>query len=233
MSKKTPLYYSIMTIIKNSIIDGTYPINSLLPTETELENQFHVSKITIRKAIDLLEKDGYVKKKSGKGTTVISNSIFNRLSNSHSFTNFMRKQGYQLIKEGTQFEYVTLEPQHELFSYFGRKTLKITRFYYLDGQPYIHLTHYLAGNLDIPQIDNDDDFSLYMFLYKHNYLISRFNDDFFVEFPSQNILKSLHLENGPVLGRKRIAYDQNGHIIEVSYARYNTRLHSYQIQYDA
>jgi Transcriptional regulators len=232
MSKKTPLYYSIMLTLKNDIIDGKYPINSLLPTETELENMFQVSKITIRKAIDLLENDGYVNKKSGKGTIVISNSIFNRFSNGHSFANVMKQQGYQLIKEGTQFEYVTLEPQHELFPYFGRKTLKITRFYYLDGQPYIHLTHYLAGDLELPQINNDEDFSLYMFLYKHNYLISHFNDDFFVEFPSKSILKSLNLENGPVLGRKRMSFDHNNKVVEVSFSRYNTRLHSYQIQYD-
>ena len=79
MNKKTPLYYSIMETIKDSIINGVYPINSLLPTETEFEKIFNVSKITIRKAIDLLEKDGYVSKQSGKGTTVISNSIFNKL----------------------------------------------------------------------------------------------------------------------------------------------------------
>ena len=71
MDKKVPLYYSIMEIIKDSIINGIYPVGSLLPTETEFENQFNVSKITIRKAIELLEMDGYVSKKSGKGTTVI------------------------------------------------------------------------------------------------------------------------------------------------------------------
>ena len=154
MNKKTPLYYSIMETIKDSIINGVYPINSLLPTETEFEKIFNVSKITIRKAIDLLEKDGYVSKQSGKGTTVISNSIFNKLSNGYSFANLLKQQGYQVTKENTQFEYISLDPQHELFPYFGRKSLEITRFYYLDGQPYIHLTHYLPGDIEIPVINN-------------------------------------------------------------------------------
>ncbi|WP_346973908.1 GntR family transcriptional regulator, partial [Coprobacillus cateniformis] len=107
MNKKTPLYYSIMETIKDSIINGVYPINSLLPTETEFEKIFNVSKITIRKAIDLLEKDGYVSKQSGKGTTVISNSIFNKLSNGYSFANLLKQQGYQVTKENTQFEYIS------------------------------------------------------------------------------------------------------------------------------
>ena len=91
MNKKTPLYYTIMKSIKDDIINGIYPLNTLLPTETEFEEIFHVSKITVRKAIELLEKDGYVTKQSGKGTTVISNSIFNKLSNSYSILFLVKK----------------------------------------------------------------------------------------------------------------------------------------------
>ena len=57
-------------------------------------------------------------------------------------------------------------------------------------------------------------------------------DDFLVEFPPVRILEGLNLEKGPVLGRKRISHDINQKVVEVSYARYNTRIHSYQIQYD-
>lgn len=231
MNDKIPLYYSIMEIIKDSIINGIYPIGSLLPTETELEKKFQVSKITIRKAIELLENDGYVTKKSGKGTTVISNSIFNKLSNGQSFSSILNQQGYQVTKENTEFEYITLEPQNELFQYFGRQCLKITRCYYLDGKPYIHFSHYLPNHIDIPEKTNLNDFSLYMYLYQHNISISNFNDDFFVEFPPLTVLEKLKLEEGPVLGRKRISHDTNNQVVEVSYARYNTRIHNYQIQY--
>lgn len=231
MVAKVPLYYSIMEVIKDSIINGIYPIGSLLPTETEFEEQFKVSKITVRKAIELLENDGYVTKKSGKGTTVISNSIFNKLSNGQSFSSILNQQGYQVTKENTQFEYMTLDPQHELFQHYGRQCLKITRCYYLDGQPYIHFTHYLPGNIQIPETQNLNDFSLYMYLYQHNLSVADFNDDFFVDFPPLDILNILQLENVPVLGRKRISHDINGKVIEVSYARYNTRIHNYQIQY--
>lgn len=231
MNHRIPLYYSIMELLKNSIINGVYPIGSLLPTESELEAQFQVSKITIRKAIELLENDGYVIKKSGKGTTVISNSIFNKLSNGQSFSSILNHQGYQITKENTKFEYITLNPQDELFTYFKEKCLKLTRCYYLDGQPYIHFTHYLPGNIPIPQYQNLNDFSLYMHLYQNNISIAEFNDEFFVEYPPLEILKMLNLETNTVLGRKRISYDVNALVVEVAYARYNTRVHNYQIQY--
>ena len=67
MNYKEPLYITVMNIIKDRIIDGTYEIGQLIPTETEFEEEFKVSKITIRKAIELLEHEGYVLKKSGKG----------------------------------------------------------------------------------------------------------------------------------------------------------------------
>ncbi len=231
MNEKVPLYYSIMEVIKDSIINGIYPIGTFLPTETELEEQFKVSKITIRKAIELLENDGYVTKKSGKGTTVISNSIFNKLSNGQSFSSILNQQGYQVTKENTYFEYLKLDPQHELFQYFERQCLKISRCYYLDGQPYIHFTHYLPGDIAIPDQMKLNDFSLYMYLYQHNHSVADFNDDFYVEFPPLEILEALNLDHGPVLGRKRVSHDIYGKVVEVSHARYNTRIHNYQIQY--
>lgn len=231
MFEKVPLYYSIMEVIKDSIINGVYPIGSLLPTENELEEQFKVSKITIRKAIELLENDGYVAKKSGKGTTVISNSIFNKLSNGQSFSSILNQQGYQVTKENTHFEYIHINPQDSLFEHFGRKCLKITRCYYLDGQPYIHFTHYLPGEISIPENHNLNDFSLYMHLYQHNHSLADFNDEFFVEYPPTEILKALNLDNVPLLCRKRISHNTQGKVVEVSHARYNTRIHNYQIQF--
>jgi GntR family transcriptional regulator len=42
-----------------------------LPTQRELEGQYGVSRATVRKAQELLEKDGYIKVKQGKGAFVI------------------------------------------------------------------------------------------------------------------------------------------------------------------
>ena len=52
---KQPLYLNIMEIIKERILTGVYPLHTNIPTETQLEEEFQVSKITIRKAITMLE----------------------------------------------------------------------------------------------------------------------------------------------------------------------------------
>ena len=229
--KKGPLYLSILEILKEKIIDGIYPLHSYLPTENELEEEFQVSKITIRKAIEILEQEGYVLKQSGRGTTVISNSIFNKLSKGESFTNILQKEGLQLRKEKTTISKIKLYPQDELYRYFGSQSTCITRFYYLNGKPFIHFTHYLSGDIEISNIENDNSFSLYMLLYRNKQMIKNFHDEFYIDYPPLAILKELECEDSPLLGRKRLTYNNSNQVIEVSYARYNTKLHHYVINY--
>lgn len=67
MRRKSVLYLDVAEEIKANIMNGTYPVGSLLPTETELEQLFDVSKITVRRAIELLSSEELVEKKAAKG----------------------------------------------------------------------------------------------------------------------------------------------------------------------
>lgn len=231
MNKKIPLYISIMEILKEQIINGKYTIGEFLPTENELEEHFDVSKITIRNAIELLESDGYVSKCSGKGTTVISNAIFNKLSKGETFSKVLKDKGLVLRKEKTTITHMDLSPQHALYPYFKKACTKITRMYYLDGQPYIYYTYYLPEALSLDSFEDEDSFSIYMQLYKNKHYVKQFEDEFYIDYPSLEILEALQVNQGPLLGRKRITTDMNDQIIEVSYAQYNTKVHNYIINY--
>lgn len=232
MKKNEPLYMSIMEIIKERIINGAYYIGEFIPTETELEDEFKVSRVTVRKAIEMLEDEGYLMKKSGRGTIVVSNSIFNRLSKGEMFSTILKKEGLQLRKEKTTISKLDIMPQNELYGYFGRNCNKIRRIYYLDGKPYIHFVHYIPEDVTFENLQNKNDFSLYMQLYKSNYFLNKFRDEFFIEYPSIEILNELNLKEGPLLGRKRVTYDVNSKVIEVSFAEYNTKIHNYVIKYE-
>jgi len=225
---------AVLQVLKERIIDGTYALGSLIPTEKQLEAEFQVSKITIRRAIEILENEGYVKKKSGKGTTVINNALFNKMTKDASFASRAAKNGKKVHKENTRIAKVKLNPSDELYHYFGETCIRITRTYYLDGEPYIYFTHYLPGNLNIPEIPDgeDDQFSLYMTLFKNNCQIASVRDEFYIDYPRLQILESLHLKAGPVLGRKRTSYTVNKNIAEISYAQYNTRIANYTVDYE-
>ena len=81
-----PLYRSIYLDIVKKINDGNYKKNSLLPSETELQEIYNVSRITVRRAVEELQNDGYVLKQPGVGTLVINEKFILNLKGIHSFS---------------------------------------------------------------------------------------------------------------------------------------------------
>ena len=58
--------------LEERIIDGTFAIDERLPTESELQTQFGVSRTVVRDALRMLEVRGLVEIRQGSGTTVKS-----------------------------------------------------------------------------------------------------------------------------------------------------------------
>ena len=63
-------YEVITSDIRKKIQNGTFSANTRLPTEPELGEQYNVSRITVKKAIDKLVAEGFVIKRRGVGTFV-------------------------------------------------------------------------------------------------------------------------------------------------------------------
>lgn len=67
-----PLYARIHRELIDRIERGDYPVGGLMPTEIELAAEFETSRSTIREALRSLTEDGYVERRQGMGTRVIS-----------------------------------------------------------------------------------------------------------------------------------------------------------------
>ncbi|MFH3639458.1 GntR family transcriptional regulator, partial [Acinetobacter baumannii] len=61
-------YLGIYQKIKQQILDGEYKINEKIPSSSVLAEEFDVSALTIKKALDLLVRDGYIIRRRGSGT---------------------------------------------------------------------------------------------------------------------------------------------------------------------
>src|SRR5690625_7166445 len=97
--KKGPLYIQLQEILKERIISGHYPKNTLIPSELELKEEFGVSIITVRRAVEQLAQQGYVEKRSGVGTTVLDNNAISKLSKGQRFSEYLLEQGHELSRE--------------------------------------------------------------------------------------------------------------------------------------
>lgn len=72
ISDTLPRYMQVMQVLRERIASGAYGVDTLIPTEAELCEEFSVSRYTIREALRRLTEAGYVARRQGSGTLVIA-----------------------------------------------------------------------------------------------------------------------------------------------------------------
>ena len=65
-----PIYEQVISQIKNEIIAGNLPEGQILPSVRALAAELKISALTVKKAYDMLEAEGFVTTVHGKGTFV-------------------------------------------------------------------------------------------------------------------------------------------------------------------
>lgn len=71
ISSPIPLYHQVSRILRQRIVDGTYPIGSRLAAEPELAAEFGVARATIRQAVAELVEAGLLSREQGRATFVL------------------------------------------------------------------------------------------------------------------------------------------------------------------
>lgn len=75
---QTVKYQQIADDIRLKILGGIYVENEMLPSEKKLGEKYGASRLTIRNTLNLLENEGYIYTKAGKGSFVktVSNDMY-------------------------------------------------------------------------------------------------------------------------------------------------------------
>jgi GntR family transcriptional regulator len=67
---RIPLYVQLANALRRRIEDGQWEPSQKISTLEELEKEFQVARVTVRQAVDLLQKEGLVHRQQGRGTFV-------------------------------------------------------------------------------------------------------------------------------------------------------------------
>jgi DNA-binding GntR family transcriptional regulator len=67
---KTPRYRQIQNMLKARIQQGVYKVGDYLPSENQLCLECNITRTTARKALDELQKEGFIGRFHGKGSVV-------------------------------------------------------------------------------------------------------------------------------------------------------------------
>lgn len=71
---KEQLYSQLHDILYQDIVKHVYKVGDLIPSESELIRQYGVSRITVRRAMEMLSQVGLIEKRRGVGSVVVSNA---------------------------------------------------------------------------------------------------------------------------------------------------------------
>ena len=69
-SPHTPLYGRIATLMRQRIRAGAWPSGGQIPTIEALMAEFGASRVTVRQALEILEREGLIERHRGRGTFV-------------------------------------------------------------------------------------------------------------------------------------------------------------------
>lgn len=133
-----PKYGQLADIIRQKIERGEWGSGELIPSERELEGMCQVSRTTVRQALDMLVRRGYVYRDHGRGTFAALRKFQNSLHTLTSFTQDMKGRGLQPGQKILCFGRVELPaPLRQQLGLPDEMTgaLRIERMRYADGEP--------------------------------------------------------------------------------------------------
>lgn len=88
-----PLYQQLAHSIKKAVDEQKLKENDKIPAENKFCKIYDLSRTTVRQALDILEKDGYIYKLRGKGSYVSTPKIYQNRSSFSKFYDDMRSLG--------------------------------------------------------------------------------------------------------------------------------------------
>ena len=147
----SPLYRQLMQRLRADIAAGVYPVHSRIPSEAELCDAYQVSRVTVRKALAELTREGLLRRMQGKGTFVCAPRIRKSLREITSFHEACRHMG---CIPGTKLISAAMAPadaetrEDLLLPDTASEVVEITRLRTADGQPVMLETNRFAPSYD-------------------------------------------------------------------------------------
>lgn len=208
------LYLEIYQKILHSIQIGEYVENSSLPPERFLSEKYHVSRSTVRQALDKLKEDDFVYTIHGNGSFIKPQIFKQPLTKFYSFTDELKNSNILIHNEIV--DYSILTPDRTLSTVLetspGSEFHKLVRLRFAKDYPLMLETTYLPRNRFIT-INTQilEDYSLYQYLKtKYDFHVEHATETFKPILPSQKERDLLQIpQYSPCMLVERFGYEDN------------------------
>lgn len=231
----TPLYHQIYIILRGKILEREYADGDQFLSEKEVAKDYGVSRITARRALDELAKDGLVLRARGRGTqvTYLSPSKPLQASVDGMLENFLA-MGLETEVSLLEFSYVA--PNERVMEALGCDSSDLVqrsvRVRALDGQPFSYLTTYVPEFVGKTYEREDlGSTSLLSLLERSGIEVTRAEQTISATLANPEVARALEVElSSPILRIQRIVYDQQNRAVEFITSLYRPDRYQYQMQ---
>lgn len=159
-----PLYYQLAELIRERIASGEFQPGDRLASARLISEEAGISRMTVRQALDYLERQGHIVVRRGAGTFVATPKLTYHAVNLLGFTQEMIEQGRQ--PSSRVLEQAAVTPPPQIAARLGirpdRPVVKIARLRLSQGVPVLLETVYLPHEI-CPGLEHQDlsEISLY------------------------------------------------------------------------
>jgi GntR family transcriptional regulator len=222
MSQFVPRYYEIEQTLRARI--AALDPDSPLPSDAQLCEEFGVSRMTARNAVQRLVQEGLVYRLPGKGTYVAGSGAHREASNLTNFTKEMRRRGRTPSSRLLERE---LRPASELEERRlqlpeGASVVSVRRVRIADGEPVAIEHAVLPGQAADAVLEADlESESLHEALIAGGLVPARGHATIGSEPAEPEEAMLLDVPSGwPLLVERRLIVDQDGRPLELTESRY-------------
>jgi len=230
-----PLYTQIREALRAQILEGTYKSHAQLPTESELTTAFKVSRITVRQALNDLQKEGLIFKVHGKGAFVSKPKAFQDLARLQGFAEAMHVHGYETYNKlvGLRHMAVPKAAAEMLELPRGTPVTEIRRVRYLNREPISLDVSYLRREIG-ERLAKEDLATRDIFLILENdYGLTLGNAELRIEATTADEQLGAMLgisEGAPILRIERLTSTADGKPLDFEYLYYRGDAFQYRVR---
>lgn len=232
-----PLYGQIKELLRDKILDGSYPPHSRMPSESELVRLFGVSRITVRQALGDLQKEGLIFKIPGKGTFVSKPKAFQNVSTLMGLAESMKQMGYEVINQVRSLVFVEADAlvAEKLRLPKGTPVCEIRRVRLINREPVSLEVTYVPEAVG-RRLEKSDLVSRDIFLILENDCdISLGHADLSIDavLANEDLTRELGVEEGsPIMRIERLTHDADGRPVDFEHLYYRGDAFQYRLRID-
>lgn len=218
VSRENPkaLYLQVADALKQDIIDGTFKPGDRIGSQEQLVKRFKVSKITIRKAIEILETEGYVTISHGIGTFVKQEKVEQTLGELQSLTDIIKGSGFNPEVKVIKMYKKTLETSNENLDK-QIEVLAIERIHSIEKKPIALARAYIPWEIgqQLKSIELENNTIYELLENKLNITLSHGEQSIEACPANEELSKVLDVKVGtPLLKASRLTFDNQENLVE-------------------